>query len=302
LYGWLYVENIEPTRPQRALELGAAVHAALTTAHSDGQDEQGPYPACSERAFAAGIRVAERVMRERMATAPGLPTDEAELRQMLDTLRTLLPMYRAHYGSEQLWRPLGQEVDFDVEVGEGTGVRLVGRLDTLVTFQNQLWIVDYKTMSRLDPRDFLRYETDIQLTAYIYAGTKQLSLDAGRPVVIRGAIIDGLVKTAVPQFHRELFTRSMDDLRAFEIEFCARAWEMAAKHAAVAGDRQLFNAYMSRVYDTIRHHGWKAGFTRNTQHCFRYSTCAFLDLCTADTPTRRAAFRPRRPSPRERAR
>ena len=273
MYGWLHVEQLEPDRPRKHLELGTAVHAAQVIAHAGKGTPE---------AFAEATKVAEKAFRAAMG-GPKLPGDEEEIQQGVDIIKRLLPAYHRHYASqEQLWKPLGMELSFCVEVGEGTNVFLVGRIDNLVTFMNGLWLVDYKTMSRLDMRDFLKYEIDVQLTAYIYGGTKQLTLDARKrgepPVIIRGAIIDGMVKTAIPQFHREMYTRDLNDLREFELEFVEKAREIATKHQRVKNGEP-----------------WKVVFPKNTSHCFRYGTCPFRDLCCKDTEVRRMAYRKRTP-------
>lgn len=282
LYGWYHIENLVPDRPRKALEIGTAIHVAQEIAHGgvykDGVEVIAPR---SEEAFHYAMKAAEQTFRKGMSTGPKLPGDEAEILDGVRVISKLLPAYYEHYkGEDQLWKPLGTELSFCVEVGEGSNVFLVGRIDNLVTFMDGLWLVDYKTMGKLDMREFLKYEIDVQPTAYIYGGTKKLSLEAmarGEPPVrIRGVIIDGMVKTAVPQFHREIYTRSLDDLREFELEFVEKAREIATKHLRVANGEN-----------------WKTVFPKNTQHCFRYGTCAFRDLCIRDNETRRAAYRDR---------
>lgn len=271
LYGWIHVENLEPDRKRVALEIGTAVHKAMVVAHEGGGTQE---------AFDRATTLAREDFKTAMG-GPKLLGDEEEVQKGIDIIQKLLPAYFAHYaGKGQLWKPLGMELSFCVEVGEGSNVFLVGRIDNLVTFMNGLWLADYKTMGRLDMRDFLKYEIDVQLTAYIYGGTKQLTLDAKargeKPVVIRGAIIDGMVKTQVPQFHREIYTRSIDDLREFELEFVEKSREIAFKHRRVNNGEP-----------------WKVVFPKNTQQCFRYGTCAFRDLCVQDTAVRRLSFRKR---------
>ena len=292
LFAWPYLQGLEPDRKKGYFELGSAVHAAQVAAHEAGGTPE---------AFAAATEAAKRAFEKGME-GPRLPGDEEEIQKGLDIIAKLLPAYHQHYakqGAGSLWKPLGMELAFCVEVGEGTNVWLVGRIDNLVTFMGGLWLVDYKTMGRLDLRDFIKYEIDIQLTAYIYGGTKQLSLDAQargeKPVMIRGAIIDGMVKTAIPQFHRELYTRTVEDLREFELEFCQKAWEIASKQAIVRKDRRAYDAYAEKLWDLGQQGGWKTTFPKNTNQCFRYGTCAYRDLCAKDTETRRLAFRQRAP-------
>lgn len=291
LYGWFHVEGLEPDRPRKPLVIGTAIHKAQVAVHSKGFD-----PATVEEA----TKKATEFFTKAMNRGIQLPGDQAEILEGQKTIQKLLPAYYRHWGAlGQVWKPLGLELSFCVEVGEGTNVWLVGTIDNLVTLNNSLWLVDYKTMGKLDMREFLKYEIDIQLTAYIYGGTKQLSIDAKKlgkpPVIIRGAIIDGMVKTLIPQFHREIYTRSIDDLREFELEFCMKAWEIAAKHALVQGDREKYDAYTTKMWELGRAGGWKVVFPKNTQHCFRYGTCSHRDLCVADTDVRRMSFRKRVP-------
>lgn len=273
LYGWEHIARLAPERPRKALELGTAVHRAMVIAYQGN---------VSKEAVQDALCIAEQTFRDAMHTeGPSLPGDAEEVQSGVDVMRKLLPAYFRHYSEKgELWKPLSMEVSFCVEVGEETGVYLVGKIDNLATFQQSLWLVDYKTMGRLDMRDFMKYEIDMQLTSYIYGGTKQLSLEAKQrgepPVQIRGAIIDGLVKTQIPQFHRELYTRSIDELREFEIEFVEVARELATKHLRVYGGEE-----------------WKHVFVKNTQQCFRYGTCPYRELCVVDSPTRRLSFRTR---------
>lgn len=268
LYGWQYIEGLTPDRPRKALEIGTAIHAAQVVAHAQGATEEG---------FVKGLEAAELTFRAGMGPIK-LPGDEADLQEGLDIIKRMLPAYYQHWKDKgQLWKPLGMELKFCVEVGEESNIFLVGRIDNLVTFMGSIWLVDYKTMGRLDMRDFLKFEIDIQLTAYIYGATKQLSIDAIKrgepPVMVRGAIIDGMVKTQIPQFHRELYTRTVDDLREFELEFVEKAREIQTKHLRVQNGEN-----------------WKVVFPKHTDQCFKYGTCPFRDLCVRDNETRRMAY------------
>lgn len=291
LYAWDQIGNIVTGRPRKPLITGSAVHKAQVLIHSKSNTPES---------IAEGVKLAEDYYREKMKRpGPELPFDEKEMEEGLTVLRRMIPAYHRHWKDlGRVWKPLGMELSFCVEVGEGTNVFLVGTLDNLVVLDGNLWLVDYKTMAKLDLREFMKYEIDIQLTAYIYGGTKQLTLDARKegkpPVVIRGAIIDGLIKTTDPQFHREIYTRSVDDLRQFELEFCMKVWEIAAKHAMVKKDRPSYDLYINKMYQ-LGSSDWKIAFPKNTQQCFRYGTCDFRDLCVKDTPTARLAFHTRTP-------
>lgn len=234
------------------------------------------------------------------------------------TRRTLEGYFKHWSEKGQLWRPLQQEVQFLVEVRPGwwrttfgpesvvalnpvwtadvaasllaewerlphSGVFLRGRADNLAVVPGiGLYDVDYKTAAKNDPRDMLKYELDMQLTFYIYAITKQLTTDSveqGKPpLTLQGAIIDLLVKTKIPQYLREIYTRSNAELEEFEQEIVEYGRELRARHDRVdAGE------------------DWKIVFGKNTQHCFRYGTCPMRDVCLKDTPVRRQLYDPRTP-------
>lgn len=265
LYAWQYLERLTPEARPIYLSIGSAVHKAMVVLHDHGGTDD---------AVANAVVEAEASLHSDHGDRISLPGDDVEMANALTCVRTLIPAYVRHWrGVGQLWRPLTQEVEFCIEVGEASGVYIVGIIDNLVTYAKGLWLVDYKTMGKLDLRSFRRYHVDTQLTSYVYAGTKQLSREAGKPVVIHGAIIDGLVKTKTPQFHREVYTRSVDELREFESEFVEKADEIRRKHERVDGGED-----------------WKTVFPRNTDHCYNYSTCPFLGLCEKDTDVRRMEF------------
>jgi hypothetical protein len=197
----------------------------------------------------------------------------------------MLPAYVEHYqNTGDIWKPLNQEIEFLTEVGEGSNAWLRGKSDNLSTAKGGLYIVDYKTAGKLDPRDLLKYELDIQLSAYIYGLSKYLTHEmqaadaAAEPVYVRGAIIDVLVKTQTPQFARELFTRTPDELAEFEAEWI-----------------EVCNELRERLARLESGENWKVVFYRNTDNCFRYGTCPFRDVCLKDTPVRRALYDKREP-------
>jgi len=252
-----------------APEIGTAVHAGLAVLHAEGGTVE------------KALEVAQAKIAERAGIESSF--EDKSLEESLSIINPLLQGYAEHWEShDDMWAPLSEEIQFLVEVGVRTGVYLRGRADNLSMMKGGLWLIDYKTAARMDPRDLLKYEMDLQLTAYIYGLSKQLTADSlkegGEPVEVLGAVIDLLVKTKVPQYAREVYTRTPDELAEFEAEFVE---------------------YGSRIRSAMQRikagEDWKVAFPRNTEHCFRYGTCAFRDLCVKDTPVRRAAFNARKP-------
>jgi hypothetical protein len=208
---------------------------------------------------------------------------DKDLDEAKDIVERILPAYFSHWGATgDLWTPLGQEIEFCIEVGEGTQNFLRGKADNLSTYKDGLVLVDYKTAGRMDPRDLLKYELDCQLSSYIYGLSKHLTEESvargGEPVFVRGAFIDIIVKTKIPQFAREFFTRTLDDLAEFEVEFNEFADELREKKNRVEAGED-----------------WKLVFRKSTEHCFRFGTCAYRDLCLKDTELRRKLYDVRSP-------
>ena len=142
------------------------------------------------------------------------------------------------------------------------------------------------TVTRNDVKAFAGQATAAEMVAKTTAELSKLG------VTITPAIIDGLVKTDIPQFHRERYTRTSEDLALFEREFCMTAWDIAAKKAMAKNDRRLFDLYNERQFQ-LGSTDWKMAFPKNTNHCFRYGVCSHHDLCLKDNETRRLAYRKR---------
>lgn len=216
---------------------------------------------------------------------PSTTFEDKTLEESWEIVERLVPAYVEHWSSlGELWVPLGQEIEFCVEVGEGTSNFLRGKADNLATYKQGMVGVDYKTSGRMDPRDLLKYEIDSQLSAYIYGLSKHLTDESvargGEPVFIRGFFVDLLVKTKIPQFAREFYTRSVEELQEFESEFNEYCDELREKQ--------------DRTLPPIGE-DWKVVFPKNTEHCFRFGTCPFRDICVKDTPVRRALYDKREP-------
>lgn len=195
-----------------------------------------------------------------------LPGDDEEYAKSEELVRTLLIHYVEHWTDQgQMFRPLGQEVAGTVEVGENTGVFLRFKTDKFVHAFNGLWIVDHKTAAKMDLREMMKYQMDLQMTSYIYGAQKLLGTK------IQGVIVDFLVKTKVPQFAREVFERTDRELAEFEVNFVRWARHMQRDHFDVAS--------LGREIGGPEGLGpWNA-FPRDEKECFRFGTCMFRTLC-----------------------
>lgn len=295
LWAWRRHQNLDVPGKRAVLEIGTATHKGLAVFDAGGVGSElarlRAMPEKTQEDFSQMkflesiskwpakeqcVAVARRYLEQ--SAGPAVSFADKSLDEAVEVIDRILPAYIDYWGDQgELWKPLNQEIEFLVEVGEGTDNYLRGKADNLSTYKSALYLVDKKTAGRNDPRDLLKYELDIQLTGYVYGLTKHLSQEAiaqGRPpVFIRGAIIDVLVKTKVPQFIRELYTRTVDELEDFEVEFNEYADEIRRNE--------------DRVSDGTP---WKTAFPKNTEHCFRYGVCAFRDLCLKDNQVRRQMY------------
>jgi hypothetical protein len=252
-YWWLFEIGLVPDRPRWALEDGKAFHEGMAVMGGGHGVEKA-------------VRAATESLRESLPKQK-LMYDETELKEHVILVERLIRAYDIEYGGKVLYQPLGIECSGRVEVGEGTGCFLVFRTDRLVNWANRIWIVDHKTAAKLDMRDVMKYEMDLQFTAYVYGASKIL----GERVA--GVIVDVITKAQTIKFHQEPFARSDDELLDFEGEFVEMVREIAWRRARVKAGENPKNVWY-----------------KNTKECFRYGTCPYRDLCLEDNPVKRALF------------
>ena len=270
---WKYVEDLDVGKPYIRMELGSGAHEGLAQLASGASMD--------EAMKAAVARFKMEFKDEQM-----LPGEMEEITAAEETLRKLLPAYVDHWG-DQPFTPLGIEIGGQVTVGtvliDGVSWEciIVFRLDKLVTFNQQIWIVDHKTAAKLDLRDVSKYAMDLQFTAYTYAATKllQQQLPEGSPFEprVQGVIVDMLVKTKVPQFHRDIFPRTDAELTEFQYDWLG--WCEVILRQAVRGE-QFISEGLPRRY----------AYPKNTKWCFYFGTCPYYNLCLKDTQAGRDLF------------
>lgn len=257
-YYWQFELSLVPDRPRWALEVGKAFHEAMAVLA--GKDD-----------LELAVKTAKQTLQDSMPKQK-LVYDANELRDNVELVERMVRGYHKEYEGKNTYVPLGIECEGRVEIGEGTGVFLVFRTDRLCNWMGRLWILDHKTAAKLDMRDVMKYEMDLQFTAYVYGASKIL----GQRVA--GVIVDVVTKAQNMKFHQEPYVRSDNDLLEFEAEFVEMAREIAWRRARVKAGEDP-----------------KTVWYKNTKECFRYGTCSYRDLCLEDTPTKRALFMRRDP-------
>ena len=275
---WKQVANLDIDFPILKLELGSGVHEGLAWLGAGSDMKQ------------AIEKSKQRFLQEYTGRAL-MPDQQAELDAACATIERMLPAYVDEW-ERTPWTPLGQEIGGEVEVGKVSvgghvwTVSIVFRLDKLVTWNHQIWLVDHKTAAKLDLRDVAKYAMDVQMTAYTYAGTKLLEAQ-GVPGItnprIQGVVVDMLVKTQIPQFHREAFMRTDEDLVEFQYDWLGWSEEIIRRRER------------AKTFEAVGIPG-KLAFSKNTKNCYLFGNCPYLDICPAgkDTPQSRLAYVQRR--------
>jgi len=283
---WKFVENLDVKKPVLRLELGSGIHESLAVIAAGGQMSE---------AIDHGIA---RLFRDYRGIDL-MPDEHEELDESAALIRRMMPAYVDHW-SDSPWTPLGIEIGGTVDIGnceiavrghdgqyttQTWTCQITFRLDKLVMFNKQIWIVDHKSAAKLDLRDVQKYAMDVQMTAYTYAATKVLAQQmppaaSGLKPRVQGVIVDMLVKTKEPKFHRDLFYRTDADLIEFQYDWLE--WS-----------EQIIRAWLRAAQFEEQGVPGRLAFPKNTKVCFNYGTCPFYGLCTKDTPEGRLEFKQR---------
>lgn len=142
------------------------------------------------------------------------------------------------------------EISFSMELSED--IILCGRLDRIVTYAGQRYVMDQKTTgSTIAPYFFDRFKLDNQMSLYTLAGQIILSSP------VKGVLIDG-AQIAVG------FTR-------FERGFTYRTQEQLDEWLQVATEI----IHRTRSYTALR------TFPMNLTACTNYGGCPFAKICSA---------------------
>ncbi|MFW5903006.1 MAG: RecB family exonuclease, partial [archaeon] len=162
----------------------------------------------------------------------------------------ILRQYAETYPTEPFTWVSDPEEVFEIDL---FGNRFVGRFDGVIDFQGDVYVIDHKTASRMGSSYFTRYRPDLQMTAYTWAA-RQLYPDKD----VKGVLLNILYFTTRKiEFHRNITERQQ-----FEIdEFLSLA--LNAMENIKARDRDDYKDWLP-----------------NWDHCVRWGTCQFRDLCT----------------------
>lgn len=184
---------------------------------------------------------------------PEIGEEASDNRRTLWTAIRAIVWYTTQYRDDVLktaTMPNGDaalEIRFELPV-EGTKYRLSGRIDKIVWKDNDLFLLDRKTTkSTLSSWYFNDFETDIQMTAYLWAA-KQMGVDAS------GFLIEG-IQAAVDfnRIQRASILKSDAQIEEFEKELRLTMQEAENCH--------------------------KEGFWRTGAGCAGYAGCDMHGIC-----------------------
>lgn len=134
---------------------------------------------------------------------------------------------------------------------------LVGRFDGIITYNNDLLLLENKTTSQMGGTYLTGLDMSRQATTYVYAMKKILAANNYQGPPVKGVLFNVVKLGSEIGFLRHTVLRHEKQLQEFEVETIE----------AVAGIRASWNATIKPI--------------KNTRSCNRYGECQFVDLCKA---------------------
>lgn len=225
---WRYVEHLTPSSPSAALEFGGAVHKGLEVMHKTGE-------------MKTGIDAFLEAYPEDL--------DNRRTQEVGKAILSDYFMLRHHEFSLDLQIEVG--FAYEVRVGrEDERALMVGRIDRIRKGrqdENEIWISDWKTASRIGPSYINKYIRDLQMGIY-YLGC-QFSLGQCDGVAID--VLPVMKKSTIPQL--------------YEYDYSPYDEQILSAIRETAGE----------ILQGHRHNFWPERWT----HCDTYSGCPYQDLC-----------------------
>jgi hypothetical protein len=274
-----YEDQLVPLEPVGALHFGSVVHSALELLHLTGDRSRveasvfGQFPDDRSRALMALAMIFGYTEHYRES---GVKLIQAE------------QTFRGPIINPATSRP-------------STKLEFAGKIDAIAEYQGGIWLLERKTARGLRGDYLERLWTDMQITAYVHAARKFLSLD------IKGVLYDVMIKCQLKQATGEteseyderrakLLERSKtgktsarrrepepDEAYAARLERWYREHPEAFHREAMLVSEDRLIAFQHDLWD-IHHKILEARlsgiFTQNPSHCFNYNRpCAYYPIC-----------------------
>ena len=265
LYYWSYIHGgrgIVTGEPRIALHIGHGVHAFLEEWYRSGSYEKAVLSMQTD--FAA--------QRETYNAIGDLGADLTDEEQ---AAYRYAEAYVEKYPKED-FTVVAPEMEGNVPIGDGRH-RFFFRLDMVVLYLNELWMVEHKTARSTGTNYYKGFMIDSQISGYVFGASRAMS----QP--IKGAILNVIKKTTqelrkketreawiARTFEREYMPRTQRDLDRFERTLVAVADEIE-EATTNTNDVSKGPEGSPEFFDTM--------FPMNTKACTMYGVCPVYDLC-----------------------
>lgn len=180
---------------------------------------------------------------------------------------TTMAEYIAYYGNEENW--FGNDVlltETPFELRDEQGFRYGGRIDLIVKWHGEPWVLDHKTTSRYGGEQYYdQYRNSPQMTGYAWGGSA-LHGQPVKGVIVNVIVIHKIPKPAEQMFHRRPLLydpRKVDEWRSMRVEAYNEIAEATAR-----------DYYRPRWDNCVN----------------KYGKCQFFDICTLPAESRERAL------------
>jgi hypothetical protein len=190
MYFWRYVQGINKARTIPAFRIGAAVHKFLEVWYGGQQTSDGTVisPFDKEASLAAMKLDFKRSLHQ----ISEIPLAQQAEDQLIAQGEILCRDYVSKYGTnEPGYKWIATEVQGDAALLRNHVLRF--RIDSLVAYDNKLWVGEHKTAARFGEAFLNSFNFKHQIIAYAYGAAKELQ-KKDPTATIAGVIVNLLRK------------------------------------------------------------------------------------------------------------
>lgn len=178
-----YNEKLDSKRPRRALDVGTAAHNGIEMFYK--------YPSMGIKDIVKNILEMYDRDLKRFLEVGGYPPDDEEIAEDRILIESMIRLYADYAAKNDKFKVISMEEEFNLPIIDPTGnihenLRFMGKVDAIAILNNCHFLVEHKTMSRLE-RDYWWPHLN-QIDAYTYAMQRKMG------VKFYGAIFNVLVK------------------------------------------------------------------------------------------------------------
>lgn len=257
-YYWNYKEGLRPIRQSSALTLGSTIHAAFDMFYKG-------FPANEVSQFIATS------FDDQIADA-----SQNDVEDLVISRYTALGMF-GYFPTKDLndFDKIESEREFIVPVSNG--VKLVGKVDGLLTKDDGKWVRELKTTGLHFPQFEKKSRISTQASAYVWAMREQ-----GEDVhgIIYDYIKKPLLRKGVNEDMNEFGKRIMKDYRERPGMYYRRHYVYRSPE-----NLKLFHEDMLSLVKDVKSKKIKEDFYRSTDQCYNFnSECPYYKICHTEEP------------------